>query len=90
MLAYEILSRTTYSKRLEDPAIFSGNDNDRNIGIDRLIAQGIFEACYPIHEVKDNSCYFNYNIDIFKDYGFVEEKKTNRQVIDIFFLVLKK
>ncbi|RMZ94526.1 anoctamin-4-like isoform X2, partial [Brachionus plicatilis] len=65
LLAYEILSRTTYSRRLEDPAIFSCNDNDRNIGIDRLIAQGIFEACYPLHE----------------DYGFLDEKKTNRQLL---------
>lgn len=52
LLAYEILSRTSYSRYLEKPTIFSGNENDRQIGIARLIAEEIFIAAYPLHEVQ--------------------------------------
>ncbi|CAF0848775.1 unnamed protein product [Brachionus calyciflorus] len=65
LLTYEILSRTTYSKVLDEPVIFSGMANDRNIGIDRLVAQGIFLASYPLHE----------------SYGMVDGKKTDRQLM---------
>ena len=74
MLTYEVLSRTIYSKRLCEPAIFSGSANERNIGIDRLVAQGIFLASYPLHE----------------DYGHVDGKKTDRQVKLTFKKILFK
>lgn len=64
LLAYEILSRTTYSRLLREPAIFSGNENDRNIGIDRLLAEGAFLAAYPLHE----------------SFGKENSQKTDRQV----------
>lgn len=51
LFTYEILSRTSYSRYLTEPAIFSGNESDRCIGIERLLAEGIFLAAYPLHEV---------------------------------------
>lgn len=52
LLAYEVLSRTSFSRYLKEPAIFSGNENDPQIGIERLIAEEIFTAAYPLHEVS--------------------------------------
>jgi hypothetical protein len=51
LLTYEILSRTSYSKLLTESSIFSGNENDNLVGIERLIAWKIFLDAYPLHEV---------------------------------------
>lgn len=49
LIAYEILSRTSFSVR-EDPSIFSDSRDDQNIGIELLVAKGHFDAAYPLHE----------------------------------------
>lgn len=50
MIAYEILSRTTFSKRLAEPTIFR-NEHDPEVGVDLLVANETFIAAYPLHEV---------------------------------------
>ena len=37
MLTYEILSRTSFSNSTYEPSVFSGNDKDRDVGIERLV-----------------------------------------------------
>lgn len=49
-ITYEILSRTTFSKKLEQPSIFR-SEHDPEVGIDLLIANETFIAAYPLHEV---------------------------------------
>ena len=65
LLTYEILSRTLYSYELSEPCAFSGIENDRNIGIERLIADGTFLAAYPLHE----------------SYNIVNGQKTDRLLL---------
>ena len=50
MITYEILSRTTFAKRLDQPSIFR-SEHDPEVGIDLLVANETFVAAYPIHEV---------------------------------------
>ncbi len=69
LIAYEVLSRTSFSKK-DDPSIFVDNkDKDKKIGIELLVMNGTFSAAFPMHE----------------DYGhhkriLTVKKKTNRQV----------
>lgn len=50
LLAYEVLSRTSFSSKLKEPRVFCGNENDRLIGIERLVNNGAFLAAFPLHE----------------------------------------
>jgi hypothetical protein len=58
------LSRTVYSKKLSEPSVFHGIENDRNVGIERLLADGTFCAAYPLHE----------------DYETIDSQKNDRLV----------
>ena len=51
LMTYEILSRTTFSKKLLQPTIFYGGEKDPNIGVDLLVANQTFIAAYSLHEV---------------------------------------
>ena len=66
LIAYEILSRTGFSAKQTESAIYSGSDTDRNIGIELLVANKTFSAAYPLHEV--------YNMRNMQDFS------TDRQV----------
>ena len=52
LIAYEILSRTTYAKK-NDPSttIFTDQCDDMKMGIERMVANKSFLAAYPLHEV---------------------------------------
>ncbi|RNA01596.1 anoctamin-7 [Brachionus plicatilis] len=50
LLVHEILSRTEYSERHNEPSIFSIKENDSNFGIERLLAKGAFIDAYPLHK----------------------------------------
>ncbi len=51
LLTYEILSRTPYGIAVSDTyEAFTLANNDPKIGIDRLIANGVFQAAYPLHD----------------------------------------
>ena len=51
LLTYEILSRTPYDIAVSDTyEAFTLANNDPKIGIDRLIANGVFQAAYPLHD----------------------------------------
>lgn len=49
-VTHEILSRTTFSRRLTKPELFNDNEEDQRIGIDLLLANGVLKSCYPLHE----------------------------------------
>ncbi len=73
LIAYEILSRTSFSKK-DDPSIFvDTKDRDKKVGIELLVMNGTFSAAYPLHE----------------DYGshgqssITKKQKTNRQVSSV-------
>ena len=52
MLTYELLSRMPYSKAIsESYESFGSANKDSRIGIERLIANGIFQAAFPLHDV---------------------------------------
>ena len=51
MITYEILSRTTFAKKLDQPSIFR-SEHDPDVGIDLLVANETFIAAYPLHEVS--------------------------------------
>lgn len=50
MIIDEILSRTTFSKKLTEQAIFNDDENDHHIGIELLLAEDVFESAYPPHQ----------------------------------------
>lgn len=56
LIAYEILSRTTFAKK-NDPSttIFTDQCDDMKIGIELMVANGSFLAAYPLHEVNRTS-----------------------------------
>ena len=49
-VTHEILSRTTFSRRLEKSELYNDSDEDKQIGIDQLLSNGTFTSCYPLHE----------------------------------------
>ena len=63
LITYEILTRTSFSKKLSQPTIFACNENDPHIGIDLLVANETFHAAYPLHEV------INLKIKILKSFS---------------------
>lgn len=50
MVIDEILSRTTFSKKLTVHSFFSNDEKDDNVGIELLLAQEIFDSAYPPHQ----------------------------------------
>ena len=69
MITYEILSRTTFSRELTEPAIFSDIESDTQVGIELLLARNIFDSAYPLHQK------FGYLNDE------IGSKKTDRQIL---------
>lgn len=56
LLTYEILSRTNYAREVDDifnPTVELTPKEASRIGIERLLANGTFQAAYPLHEVFD-------------------------------------
>ena len=64
-VTHEILSRTTFSRRLEKSELYNDSDEDKQIGIDQLLSNGTFTSCYPLHE----------------NYGDKFGSKTSRQLL---------
>ena len=55
LIAYEILSRTTFSKRnAQSTTIFTDTCDDMKMGIELMVANGSFLAAYPLHEVNQH------------------------------------
>ena len=74
LLTYEILSRTPYGIAVSDTyEAFTLANNDPKIGIDRLIANGVFQAAYPLH-------------DALREHLNREQKKNDREVESLCFL----
>lgn len=69
LIAYEILSRTSFSNK-NDPSIFTDNVDD-NIGVELLVANKSFSAAYPLHEDYGRE---NHSHDH-------SDKKTTRQLL---------
>ena len=55
MITYEILSRTSFSREITEPAIFSDFDSDNKVGIELLLARNIFDSAYPLHQKFGNT-----------------------------------
>lgn len=56
LLTYEVLSRTSYSKLIEedqDESVSASSTTDFKVGIERLLANGSFQAAFPPHEVTN-------------------------------------
>ena len=67
-VTHEILSRTTFSRRLEKSELYNDSDEDKQIGIDQLLSNGTFTSCYPLHE--------SYGKEVVSG-----NKKTSRQLL---------
>ena len=75
LLTYEILSRTPYGIAVSDTyEAFTLANNDPKIGIDRLIANGVFQAAYPLH-------------DALREHLNREQKKNDREVESLCFVL---
>lgn len=63
LLTYEVLCRTNYAREVEDVFKYDTTDMTEKeitrIGIERLLANGTFEAAYPLHEVLNPNNLFN-------------------------------
>jgi hypothetical protein len=56
LLTYELLCRTCFSKPIKNPSeIFEciNKDDEKSIGIERLLVNGTFQAAFPLHEEYD-------------------------------------
>ena len=89
LLTYEILSRTPFGTAVSDTyEAFKLANNDPKIGIERLIANGVFQAAYPLHDVLRNENNNNDNTMSDQkpnDEEAVNVKKNDREVKINFF-----
>ncbi len=78
LLTYEILSRTPFGTAVSDTyEAFKLANNDPKIGIERLIANGVFQAAYPLHDVLRNE------INTTNDNNMSDQKPNEAEAVNV-------